>query len=203
MDRRWLDRQRMRRDGELGGRGSLGKHMTSAPAEGLPTWPGLRAPSLRRHSSPLFAKTLQELIAALWMLKGVSEQSFRLKIVGKKTKSNQNICLKSIITACGGFNTHLWFNIILAFRPKYIILFIFIAWRIKPSLLTCNYFMYGNISEIKLPHSHQQDSSHGKEVFPTSACHCETEPSWDYSSWSTCISPSRRKGRKEAKSGTV
>jgi len=58
----------------------------------------------------------------------------------------------------------LWFSVILALRPKYIILSIFIAWRIEPSLLTFNQFI-NCFRKIKLPHSHQQDSYCGNEVF--------------------------------------
>lgn len=58
MDRHWLDKPRMRRDGELGGRGSFGTRVTCASAEGLPTRPGLGAASPRHRSSPLFAKRL-------------------------------------------------------------------------------------------------------------------------------------------------
>lgn len=100
------------------------------------------------------------------MLKGISEQSFGLKIGGEgEHKSNQNICLKSRIITCGSFNAHLWFSVILAFRPKYIILSIFTAQRIEPSLLTCNWFMYGCFRETKVPHPHQQDSHPSNEVF--------------------------------------
>lgn len=145
---------------QLGGWGSLGT---------LGFCPSRRSSSMARPegsvsgASFILAKTLQELISAFWILQGVSEQPFRLKIVREKKslKSNQNICLKSIIITCGGFNAHLWFNIILALRPKYIILSTFIA----QSLLTWNYFMYKYTSFRKLPHSHQQDSCNGNEVF--------------------------------------
>lgn len=86
MDQHWLDTQWMQHSVELGGCGSLGTDMTSAPAQG-PTSPGPRAAFLRHHSSPFFAKTFQEFIVSLCMLEGVSEQSFRLKIVGKKTSN--------------------------------------------------------------------------------------------------------------------
>lgn len=127
---------------------------------------GRRATYMTRHEKcvfkesliPTLAKTIQQLIAVLCMLKSTSEQSFGLKIGEEKCKLNQNICLKSRIINCGGFNMHLWFSVIIALRPKYIILSIFIPCRIEPSLLTLNQFMNGCFRKIKLPHPHQQFS---------------------------------------------
>jgi len=85
--------------------------------------------------------------------------------------------------------------------------------------------MYGYFSERKLPRSHQQDSHHRNRVFrgirrqfgdkallvmgftlisfPPQFITVRLSTIWDYSPRSTFISPSRRKGQKGAKSGTV
>lgn len=152
------------------------------------------------------------------MLKSTSEQSFGLKIGEEKCKLNQNICLKSRIINCGGFNMHLWFSVIIALRPKYIILSIFIPCRIEPSLLTLNQFMNGCFRKIKLPHPHQQFSEVLEERLekrhfswevlcsispPFQFTTVRLSPVCDSRSWPTSMSHFRRNCSKSAQNGTV